>query len=399
MTPNRIRNSICNRGNIAIIAALLMPVMLGFAALTVDTGIIEVALAQMGTAADAGALAGAMQIAGEWRIANPSNTTQIFTNADVYAQSLAQANSILGSAAVVDSNSQNATAGDVVVGYLDPTNPSGSTFQTSSAYASYYNSVQVNIHRNTTHTGPVPLFFANIFSMVGSGNGFSSANLAATATATAYNYQIAGASSASGQNSSILPIVLDQSTYNNMIARATSDAYTYDPATGAVSSGSDGLYESSIFPVGTSPGNWGTVKIGVSNNSTCTLAAQIQYGVTASELATYPGGVLQLDNANSPPSIQLGGNPGISAGIASAVNSIIGKAVTIPIYNSSGGNGNNAWYNVVQFAAVRVMASNFRGNPKYIIVQPAVVSDSTLVKGSVQSGWSQIGILEVHLTR
>ena len=220
-----------------------------------------------------------------------------------------------------------------------------------------------------------------------------------TATATAYNYVINGASAASGQNSSLLPIALDQTSYNNMILQGTSDVYSYSPTTGQVTSGSDGLYESTIFPVPNNPGNWGTVQIGVSNNSTATLVSQIENGITPAQLNTYPGGVLQLNTTLTPPSIQLGGNPGISAGISSAVNSIIGRAVTMPIYSTSGGNGNNAWYTVVQFAAVRVLASNFQGNPKYIIVQPAVVNDQTLVKGSVQDGWNQIGIFEVHLSR
>jgi hypothetical protein len=41
------------------------------------------------------------------------------------------------------------------------------------------------------------------------------------------------------------------------------------------------------------------------------------------------------------------GNPGISVGIQSSLTAIIGKPVTIPIYDENGGNGANARYRVV----------------------------------------------------
>ena len=51
----------------------------------------------------------------------------------------------------------------------------------------------------------------------------------------------------------------------------------------------------------------------------------------------------------------------------------------MPIYDTSGGNGNNAWYHVVTFASVRIVAVNLTGNNKYVVVQPAINDDPTAI--------------------
>ena len=113
----------------------------------------------------------------------------------------------------------------------------------------------------------------------------------------------------------------------------------------------------------------------------------------------YPGGQIQLDTTLSPPSITMSGNPGISAGISSSLQSIIGKPVTIPIYDQNGGNGNNAWYRVIAFVGVRLLSVNFQGNPKYVIIQPALVTDPTAIRGTPQPSWKSGGLLVLHLSR
>ena len=81
------------------------------------------------------------------------------------------------------------------------------------------------------------------------------------------------------------------------------------------------------------------------------------------------------------------------------MTSIVGKAVYIPIYDQSGGNGNNAWYRVVAFAPVRILKVNFQGNPKYVIVQRAETPDRpTQVWGGVKS-WPSDQEFRLILTR
>ena len=121
------------------------------------------------------------------------------------------------------------------------------------------------------------------------------------------------------------------------------------------------------------------------------------------EVTRIPDGMHALPLATEAASpgdrLHLVGNPGISAGIKSALDAIIGKPVTIPIYDINGGNGNNAWYRVIAFAGVRIMAVNFQGNPKYVIVQPANVIDPTAIPRAAQSSWTSGGVIEVYLAR
>src|SRR5262249_61593244 len=103
-------------------------------------------------------------------------------------------------------------------------------------------------------------------------------------------------------------------------------------------------------------------------------------------------------SGTNPPSITFGGNPGISAGIKDDLTAIIGQSRFVPIYDSNGGNGNNAWYRVIAFQPCRILSVNFQGNPKYVIIQPCLLNDETAIAGTAQS-WTSGGLISVQLTR
>lgn len=382
------------RGVTAVLFGLLLPVLIAFAAVSVDTAVVATARSQLSTAADAAALAGARQLATEFRVRGITDLTTTVAAANAAAANFAAANRVLGRAATVVQNPTNAQGvGDVLVGYLDPNSPN-SVMVTAPASAPLYNSVQVTATRSADHGGVVPAVFSSLM-------GFRGTDVSVQSTATAWNYLIAGYKNVNNvDGAQLLPIVLDVTTYQAMMAGTTTDQYAYNPATGAVTDGADGVTESRLFPVANgSPGNWGTINVGVSANSTSTLSAQISSGITPGQLATYPGGKIQLDTTQTPPSITFSGDPGISAGISSALQGIIGKPVTIPIYDLNGGNGNNAWYRVIAFAPVRVMSVNFQGNPKYVVVQPALITDPTAIPGTPQPSWKSGGLVVLHLSR
>jgi hypothetical protein len=147
-----------------------------------------------------------------------------------------------------------------------------------------------------------------------------------------------------------------------------------------VVAGSDGILECNLFPQGTgSPGNRGTVTIGTSNG-TSNLVRQIEYGLSASDLASY-GGTLQLDSTGN---LYLPANPGISAGDKSALASIIGQTRIIPIFSTCTGNGANAQYDIVQFVGIRVLDVGLTGSmsSKHLTVQPAWC----YARGAIASG-------------
>lgn len=354
-----------------------MPALIGFAALSVDTAVLATAKAQLQTAADAAALAGAMELVSERRLQNMPPVTDLSTEITA-AQT--RAVSIAGTRANYALNKQvDAHAGDMTAGYMGINSQTGqydpfAAIGSAGFNLSKLNSLRVFLYRDDAHGGKVPSFF-----------GFGGRQLTVTSIATIQPYAINGYRSVNSQNANLLPIVLNVSNYNEMIAGTTTDQYRYDPATRAVTKVSDGVPESLLYPVESgNPGNWGTINVGVTSNSTSNLGAQIRYGITPTQLATFPGGKISLDQTDTStnPSTSyhtFAGDPGISAGIKDDLQSIIGKPVTIPIYDQSGANGNNAWFRVIAFVGVRIMNVDFQGNPKYVIVQPALVHDSTII--------------------
>jgi Flp pilus assembly protein TadG len=374
-----------------VIFAMVLPALIGFAALSVDMSLVTVARSQLSTAADAAALAGAMQLATENRVRGGTDLTAELTAANYKAVSLAISNSVLRATPVVNSNITNQSGGQIMVGYLDPTNPY-STLDSSAASTKLFNSVQVTMIRDASHGGKVPTIFAQLM-------GFQGAQVSVTSTATAQSYSISGFRATGSLSAGLLPIVLDKTTWQTMMAGQSTDQYTYNSSTNTVTSGADGITESLLYPVKNgSPGNWGTIKVGVSNNSTAVLGAQIANGITPAQLATFPNSTIQLDSTQDPPSITFQGNPGISAGIKDDLTSIIGRPVAVPIYDQNGGNGNNAWYRVIAFQPARILSVNFEGNPKYVIIQPALLNDPTGIPGTSQS-WTSGGLISLVLSR
>ncbi len=314
------------RGAIAVLSAVMMVLILGVAAITMDLLVISIAWCQLQTAADAGALAGAHELIDEERFDQNCNMSTLVRNSHDRAKKFAQINQVLGQIPVISDNTSNDSTGHIVIGEMVNGSLQASCFNTSE-----YNSVKVKLARSSEQGGTITTFFARLL-------GINQVSVSYQAVATAGLYEVAGFRSESGLNSDLLPIVLDEDSYDEMIDPTqgnTIDEYAYNPTTGEVTSGPDGIEESQLYPVRNGmPGNWGTVKIGVSNNSTKTLGDQIRYGVTPEQLSNYPSGTLELDQIDSDqePYTLLGGNPGISAGIKDDLKAIIGEARTIPIY-------------------------------------------------------------------
>jgi Flp pilus assembly protein TadG len=380
------------KGVAAVMFGLMLPVFIGFASLAVDTSMIAVARGQLSRAADAAALAGVQQLVTESRVRGATSLTTEITGANNQALAFAQDNSVLGSVPVLSTNISNASGGDMFVGYLDPNNTS-STLNTSPDVTSLFNSVQVTLKRDATHGGAVPTLLAQIM-------GFNGCNVTVTSTATAQAFSVNGFKARGSANAYLVPIVLDKPTWQAMMAGTTTDNYSYNPSTNTVTSGvGDNVHESQLYPVGSgSPGNWGTINVGVFSNSTSTVGDQIRNGITPAQLATYPNSTIQLDSTLDPPSITFSGNPGLSAGIKSDLTDIIGKPVVIPIYDLNGGDGDNAWYRVIAFQPCRILRVDLQGNPKYVIIQPCLINDPTAIPGSSQS-WSQGGKVGPYLSR
>lgn len=370
----RARTVHLRRGNVVIYVTVGLVMSLGFAAMAVDLGMLFVTRTELQSSADAAALAGAMRLLDESRLKGQAEYDEVTAQTRAEAAAMAAANRVLNASPYVDQNQSNAPDGDVVIGYLrDPTD-----FNDTLSFdrPELFNSVQVRVRRDPLRNGAIPLIFARVF-------GEQSVNGWAQATATFQDgvtgYEVTDQTG----NADLLPLSLHVNWWQNLMSGAYThgDNYTFDPETGQVTPGPDGIEELNIFPGAGSgqlpPGNFGTVDIGNPNNSTADISRQIRYGVSADDLAWF-GGRLYIPPGGS---ISLNGDTGLSAAIKDDLEAIKGLPRAIPLFNEVSGPGNNAYFNVIGFAGIRIMNVKLTGSmsSKRVVVQPAYVVDDAAI--------------------
>jgi Flp pilus assembly protein TadG len=358
------------RGAMVVLIAFALMLIFAFLAFTVDIGWLTVTKTQLQNAADSAALGSAMNLIQGFGPGATMNQATVTATADNAGVTAAAANR----AGDVNSVYCNATR-DVQLGQYQWSG----TAWTMNWGVTPYNMSRVTLHRDQAGTGgdrSLPLFFAPVL-------GDKTANLQASATAAmlpGIGFKITPGSST--LTAGILPIALDVGTWNSLMAGVGSDNFAYNPATGAVTAGSDGILEVDLYPSGSNlmpPGNRGTVDIGTTNNGTNNLTRQILYGLSASDLAPYGGQLI----FNQVP-LLLDGNPGLSAAIKAPLTAIIGQPRALPIFSQVSGNGANAVYTIVKFVGVRVLDVQLTGSPsqKHVTVQPCPYTDPTVVPGN-----------------
>ncbi|HVW02053.1 MAG TPA: pilus assembly protein TadG-related protein [Planctomycetaceae bacterium] len=350
------------RGAVAILACILLIALLSMLAFSIDLSYLANSQAELQRAADSAALAACYQLIYTGTPGTPVNLSSNIPKVPTSASQYAAYNPVCGS-------SPSLRSSDVLVGFLANPTQSGGTINTG-ANQNSFNAVQVTVARNSAINGQVPTFFGKVLGVNGRD---ASATATAALIANFGGLTVPNTSSGPG-NLMLLPFALDQQTWNALLAgdtTVTTDIWKYQ--NGSVVSGSDGIREVNLFPQGTgSPGNRGTVNIGTCNNSTATVVSQILYGISPAEMAMYPNSQLTFNENGD---LFLGANPGISAGFKSALASIVGQTRLIPIFKSVVGNGNNAQYDIVAFAGVRILDVNLTGSmsSKHLTVQPATV--------------------------
>ncbi len=345
-------------GAIIVLTAILMVVLFAMVAFSVDIGYMMLVRTQLQTSADSAALAAAGELLDSHFI-EPEPTVAI-----TQAKAKASARLFAGNNRVGNISCALADA-DITFGRLDLT--AGRAAVLTFVDPATFNAAQVRVRRTAEQNGEVSLFFARAL-------GIHSGSSQAVATA-AFSDNMQGFKPPSdGKNLPILPLALDKPTWDALQDRQTGDHWTWNDDTKKASSGSDGVFEASLYPLGTgSSGNRGTVDVGSPNNNTADLSRQIRDGISPHDLTYLPGGKLQLSEGGT---LHLNGDTGMSAGIKDDLAAIIGQPRIIPIYTTVSGNGNRAQYTIVGFAGVRIMAVNMKGNPsdRYVTIQPANIS-------------------------
>jgi len=170
---NLLKTAQNRRGATAVIVAICLAMLLGFAALAVDVGYISTTKNELQNIADAAALAGAGHLGSEYeKLTYAEQQVKTFTFNEVAAvvQAVAEKNKAAGVNITID---YDINSGDIVIG-----NWNGSSVDPT---LSQPDAVQVTAHRDSTMDNPVSTFFARIFKIIGAD--FDTVSVAANATA------------------------------------------------------------------------------------------------------------------------------------------------------------------------------------------------------------------------
>ncbi len=273
------------RGSVVVLFALLLPVLLGFAALAVDVSRIQLTKQELQNAADAAALAGAAMLnapGGE----TPYNWTAATQSATGFIGKNPVSTTIL-------------TSGDVLAGYVRPGDPLVTVHSpTETGWISPFDvpAVRVDLELSVgKNGGPLQLLFGTLL-------GSPSVNVHVAATAAAYppGYAAAGA---------LFPVVLGRCLYDLYWNYATRSP-KLDPATGK-------------------PYN---IQIGSVYNSTCLSGEWSTFNTVLNDA---PSVQALITNGNPVP-VQVGSLTYVQSGVKDAVyNSVpFPKTVAVPVINN-----------------------------------------------------------------
>lgn len=353
------------RGAVAVYVAVSLSAVMGMAALAVDVGMLYAAQAEMQRTADASALAAAWELLDDERLKGAGYLAAAEDVARDAAVAVAVQNVITHDSPVID------TSDDLEFGYVSDLSNGGAMVFGGVEPA---NAVVVHVRRDSERGGSIALTFARFL-------GMDSQALAADATAAFADGIVGYEVTQNSGNAQLLPFTLHIDSWEGLLSGTvtTGDNYGYDSETGEVTAGGDGIPELNLYPGAGAdqlpPGNFGTVDIGSSNNSTADIARQILYGVNGDDLA-YFGGRLEFGPDGT---LVLNGDTGLSAGVKDELEAIKGHPRAIPIFTEVSGNGNNSMYTIVAFAGIRIMDVRLTGKMslKHVIIQPACVVDST----------------------
>jgi Flp pilus assembly protein TadG len=382
-----IEKSFQRRGAAAVTVVIMLTVLVGFAALTVDMGMLYNTRGDLQRTADSAALASAQALMDQNRLKGTSELYGVFAKSRTEASAYAAENPVYGvHAPSLDSN-------DVSVGYFS--DPSSGTEAMDYSDPTRYNAVRVKVRRDTTANGAVQLLFARIF-------GRTTTEVTAEAAAAFMDGVDGYRATDDTGNADLLPLALRTTSWTDLLEETVTagDNYSYDPVTGLVSDGADGIPELNLYPGSGAgqlpPGNFGTVDIGPPDNSTADLSRQIRYGVSPDDL-DYFGGELRFGPDGT---LQLNGDTGLSAAIKDDLEAILGLPRAIPLFSHVNGPGNNAMFTIVGFAGIRIMYVKLTGamSGKKVIIQPALVVDDAVLT-SPATGSSYFVYQPVRLVR
>ncbi|HXK93750.1 MAG TPA: pilus assembly protein [bacterium] len=376
------------KGGILVLFAVCLTLFFMFLAMAVDYGLIFLAKSELQAAADSAALAGAAQLADEDYLVGTPNLANDLTAARDYSEEFAAYNTVIKENLVLERNEENMENGGIVIGFLDNPMDLQDTLETQNQ--THYNTVQVTTRRTTAVNGPIQM-------LLGAFTGLQEVSVESRASAT-LDDRVIGFDAPEGETVGILPFTMYKHAWDCVYnpsyvqiselcpAQNGEDHYAYVGGE-VIKNQGDRIPEVKLYPnkagiceFPDAPGNFGTVDIGLNNNSTDDLCRQIRYGLNHADLRALDGMVMEqgLDGKFRK---LLQGDTGVSNAVKEALEAIKGKPRVLPVYDSLSDPGNNCIYEIVGFVGVRVMDVKMTGalEDRHVVVQPCFVTDSRAI--------------------
>lgn len=349
------------RGAVIAFVSLSMLLIVGIAALTIDSGRLYLTRSELQNAADAGALAAASAMLSQ---ANQADLVDEVLDLG-YIRACDVANRIkCRNTAVLLAKSY------ISYGRLENSEDLTEAFNVG---ATRHNAVRVIAKRTTgSLNGPVDLTLARIW-------GKDKANVSASAVAilddqlATFNVPSTTSPAAKGM---LIPFTVAKSEFDHQAEYGT-DEYSFNPETGQISHTPDGIPEVQLFPYKTDlSGNFGILNIGTDNQGSPSIDTQIRYGTTETDLMNEVStpDLTFVDDAGNPTTYTMTGNPGVKVGLEPALQSRIGDLVGFAIHTNYSQSGSNATYTVVGLRFGYMLEVNLNGGGKRVVVQPMLYS-------------------------
>lgn len=331
------RRNQSRRGAVAVLVAVLIIPLLAMVALAIDYGYLLKIRTDLRNANDAAALAGALEL-------TPApDGTQDYDAVRAKVRNYV-AMHFGGQFTVNDS--------DIEIGKYDATTVYDSVDllwdDPTTGEDGYADTVRVTLRRDETANGPVGVFFGKSLGIGGS---------SMSTRSTAIIRRALGLT----EGAMILPFVVPYDEFKDAPDGSIWNIY------------GDGRLED--FEGNQVPGNWGTVDIGLTNNSTADLRDQIENGLRQKDIdALYDDGRIANDKyIGGREEFWANADPGLSGGIKHALATRVGESGLVPLIdNIAGKGGNNVEYHVVGWGAVELVDYKIAGSKKsYVKIEKA----------------------------
>lgn len=348
MTPRHPRADRRRRGVIVVLAAVMMTALVGLVAFAVDYGYLLKIRTDLQRSADASALAAVRDLI------RKEDGTQDLNQVRATARTYVQNN-------LEDPSFQVATD-DIEIGRYDPQSIYSNVVLLNTGT---FDTVRVTLRRDGGTNPSVSLFFARLL-------GLNQSAVTARATAVLQKAEVIA------PGAEVLPFATPTELWESLEPGETWSAY------------GDGKLKDKYGNA--VPGNWGTLDIGPTSNSTDALNDQILNGLKQSDLnALHDDARIPQDTyIDSSVPAWMQGDTGLSSGLKQSVQDVYGKTKLLPIYDHLGGNltGNNVEYHVIAWGVVTVIDSEWKGevNTRVIVKKSHTFKGYLRPAGSLSSG-------------